>query len=323
LPAGALAREGTPSGPLTRIPAVKVAVEQRMLPSAELAIARWQLPPDSPWAPYSKFTLLSSLGTSSVEAELPVVERLESVEHAECGAAVLADGGLPTDTLWLVDLRGAASVTFASVLAMNSRTPVAPVLTFNNWPDPHELIPAEETLSALLTFAPRLPSPGVAAAPVFLLDAWRMAGVFSEVPSETFDNRYTLNPSDFPAPEALLSQGIRRVVYLVDDLQTVQNPEDDVKAVLDDYQGAGLGVAMADLAALYGPQTPDTPVGWELWMNTYGYRIAPPRQRVEALHECSPGGFGGTQTLGFCGEGAVHFAAAAHAAASSGHGGGG
>ena len=92
-------------------------------------------------------------------------------------------------------------------------------MTFNNWPAADELIPAEETLAALVTMRPRLPenrdkweSSGL------LLDSWRLAYRDQELAEETIDNRYYLTTSDFPEPAQLVEHGIRRIVYLTETL---------------------------------------------------------------------------------------------------------
>ena len=50
---------------------------------------------------------------------------------------------------------GAASIAFASSLARYSNQPIAAIPTFNNWPAENELVPAEETLTAMIEMPPR------------------------------------------------------------------------------------------------------------------------------------------------------------------------
>jgi hypothetical protein len=72
---------------------------------------------------------------------------------------------------------------------------VSLVTTFNNWPADNELVPAEETLAALVTMQPNLGADDEAGAcPVFLLDAWRLAYRDDEINDEVTDNRYMLTP---------------------------------------------------------------------------------------------------------------------------------
>ena len=49
--------------------------------------------------------------------ELPRVAELDVVIEAEQAARVVANVGLPEDTMWMVDLRGAASVAFGAAHA--------------------------------------------------------------------------------------------------------------------------------------------------------------------------------------------------------------
>src|SRR5207248_513732 len=133
--------------------------------------------------------------------------------------------------LWVVDLRGAASCAFASTMSQQSLEPVAPVITFNNWPADNELVPADETLAGALAFTPKLPDADAKSAhPVFVLDSWRLAYRFDEPASDIYDNRYIITSADLPDPETLKAQGIRRVVYVVEDLDDAEVEEDDLHA---------------------------------------------------------------------------------------------
>jgi len=144
--------------------------------SYDKTVAAWQLPPQNPWAPYSKFTLLAALNGQGEQAELPDVSNLITVNNAVAAAAQVASTGLPDDAMWVVDLRGPAAVAFGSYLSTHSQQPVAVVPTFNNWPAENELVPAEETLAAMATMLPQSPlAEAQGTRPVFLLDAWRLA----------------------------------------------------------------------------------------------------------------------------------------------------
>lgn len=210
------------------------------------ALRAWRLPPDDPWAPYSKTTLLASLDESTTTLQLPDIESLEVVRRARAAAVTMATQGLPADTLWVVDLRGAASVAFGSMLSLVAPEPVSPVLTFNNWPAEGGLIPAEETLAALLRLPPRLPPVG-GGRPVFLLDSWRLAYRFDEPDDDVTDNRYILQPTDLPDAASLQARGISRVVYLVESLDEAETEEDDLHEAFMAYQQAGVSLFMVDL----------------------------------------------------------------------------
>jgi len=230
--------------------------QQLLLPSAVRGLATWQLPADDPWARYSKWTLLAALGEEAMPGQLPDVRALQIVRRAEQAGYLVGGAGLASDTLWLVDLRGAASVAFGNAVSHSAAQPVSLVLTFNNWPAQRELIPAEETLSALVTLRPRLPEAGVSGSrPVFLLDAWRLAFRDSEPDEDVVDNRYYLNAADLPDADTLQRHGIRQVIYLTETLGSDSAPiteEDDLNEPFLRYAQAGLQVAMLGLDDLLG-----------------------------------------------------------------------
>ncbi len=219
-----------------------------VLPSAEDAIARWQLAPDDAWARWEKLTLLTALGEAPESAHMPDVGTLPSVVRARWAAYQLVQAGVPDDTRFLVDLRGAASVAFGATLSQHATRPMSLVTTFNNWPHEDGLVPAEETLAALTTFDPRQPAPGERGAPVFLLDAWRLAYRDTVIEDGVTDNRYLLGAHDLPDAETRCARGITRVVYVVEDRGEIATEEDDVHEVMAAYEAAGLGVHLVDFA---------------------------------------------------------------------------
>ena len=233
--------------------------QQLLLPSAMRGLATWQLPSDDPWARYNKWTLLASLGEDAVPGQLPDVRALQIVKRAEQAGRLVGSAGLGADTLWLVDLRGAASVAFGNAVSHAAVQPVSLVLTFNNWPAQRELIPAEETLSALVTLRPRVPEAGVSGSrPMFLLDAWRLAFADSEPDEDLVDNRYSLNGSDLPDVDTLHLHGIRQVLYVTETLGSDSAPiteEDDLNEPFLRYAQAGLQVSMLGLDDLLGERT--------------------------------------------------------------------
>lgn len=268
----------------------------QLAPSAEL-VRRWQLPAKNPWGAYSKFTLLTSQQSRQSTQALPDVRSLEVVQRAEQAARTLATVGLPPDTLWMVDLRGAASVAFGAALSRASAEPVAPVVTFNNWTAEDEMIPAQETLSALVSMAPRMPGETeAAAAPVFLLDAWRLAWRDDEPAYDVVDNRYMLDAASFPSPSELRARGIRHVLYVVESLDDAEVEEDDVHASARAWQQAGVTFHMMDLEALLRLRPP---VNWEAILQDFHLQVEPRATIVQdaAFYARSQGGFGGTKGL--------------------------
>lgn len=280
---------------------------QLLLPSAARAFAAWQLPAEDPWARYSKWTLLASLGEDAAPGQLPDVRSLQIVRRAEQAGALVAAAGLPPDTLWIVDLRGAASAAFGNAISHNASQPVSLVLTFNNWPAEREIVPAEETLSALVTLRPRLPEAGISGTrPVFLLDAWRLAFRDADPDEEAVDNRYYLTSSDLPDPDTLARHGIRQVVYLTETLGSDSEPiteEDDLNEPFLRYAQSGINIALLGLDDLLGERPAPQPV-----IRTYGgggsyryfhyCRMYTPRHRHTVIasphfYQRAHGGFGG------------------------------
>lgn len=244
--------------------------------SAELARA-WQIPPDVAWSRFGKGMLASAVDPMGVAATLPDVRTLDVVAHAEAAAANVARGGLPAGTLWIVDLRGAASCAFAARLSRDATEPVASVVTFNNWPAEDSVVPADETLAGLIAFPPKLPpADATTAHPVFLLDSWRLAYRFDSPGDDVYDNRYMLMPSDLPDAATLAAQGIKRVVYVVEDLDDAEVEEDDLNASFRAWQAGGLPIHMVDLAFLKGVPAPKD----GSWQVDWSARLAPERYVV-------------------------------------------
>jgi len=241
-PSSALDYEDTtPSKSLTAVP-----------PKA-LVKARWALPASSPWARYEKLDVLAGLQDGVVRSSLPDVFRNETVNSALGAAERLVSRGVPAKTLWIVDMRGAASVAFGATL--NRRLPgeVAVIPVFKNQPSSFEVVPARETLAAMTQLSPHEQGGPDAAVPVILLDAWRRAQPALEGEG-VVENRYSLSPADLPSAATLKEMGIQRVIYVVEDALTATETEQDVSATLDEYTRVGIGAYKTDLDELNGVQ---------------------------------------------------------------------
>ncbi len=296
------------------------AAVQTTLPAYSQVVSAWQLPPNNPWTPYCKLTLFTALEDTPQSALLPDVRELASVKAAGSAAAQLATIGIPDDAMWVVDLRGAASVAFGVYLSGLSQKPVSLVPTFNNWPAQNELIPAEETLSALVTMRPKTPDIlQTSTRPVFLLDAWRLAFREEEPEDTVVDNRYALTVADLPAPEVLISQGVRRVIYVVEDRESTTHEEDDLNAVFLSYQQAGVTIDLVDLSSLFGiSDAADLPVSLAQWIYLVSYRTT----LIEdpAFYRRARGGFGGIYARPF--RFGTNYSGGNHGGFHLGHGGG-
>jgi hypothetical protein len=298
VPPAALVATGCVSQPWT--PAVSVAYWAQtpepagmLLPAREDAMRRWQLPPGDAWAPYAKYTLLTALDASPQQVELPDVQSLAEVQIAEAAGRQVAAEGFPSDTMFVIDLRGAASVAFGVALSRAARQSVSLVPTFNNWPGEEELIPAEETLAALSTMWPRQQhEEGALTTPVLLLDAWRLAYRFDDPGDDTYDNRYILTPGDLPDVATLRARGIQRAIYVVQSLDETSVEEDDLNVTFFGWQQEGISIAMIDLDRL---EQPIEPGRWDEVLADYALVVVP---RVTLLDQPgfylrARGGFGG------------------------------
>ena len=290
------------------------------VPSVNEAAARWTLPPSNPWAPYQKATLLMALDSTEKTGLLPDVDQLEVVTSARAAASRVAQTGLPAGTMWVVDLRGPASVAFGATLSSSSVQPVSPVMTFHNWPADNETVPAEETLAALATMRPRLPPAGLSGVPVFMLDAWRLAYRYDQPDDETTDNRYMLTPSDLPDAAVLRARGIDHVLYVVESIEGAQSVEDDLHETFAAYQSNGIRVSIVDLAQLSDAMPRE---GELLPEREYGQALYIDVDRVTIVSDASfyhraRGGFGGTHVI----YGGGHGFGGAYGFVFGGHGGG-
>jgi hypothetical protein len=289
----ACAARQTPAGSLDATsddvtPRLWVAV-----PSKAEVMQRWTLPPDDPWASYCKYTLMASLGETATQGPLPDVETLVAVQRAREAGHRVGDAGLPPHTAWIVDLRGAASVAFGAAVTGSPNAATASLVpTFNNWPAPNEVVPAEETLAALATMTPVAGDDETARIPIFLLDAWRLAHRYDEPGDDAYDNRYVLTSSDLPDAETLRARGFDQVVYLVDSLSDTTVEEDDLNPIFQAYEAAGIRIAMVDLHDILG--TPEVDpwgrvlVVRDLWVEPRETILSGPSFYVRAR-----GGFGG------------------------------
>jgi len=286
------ARPWTPSADLASSPQ-EPDVRATTLPSRDAVLRRWQLPPGDPWAPYAKFTLVSAIDSMPGSGiELPVVDSLDDVQRARAAAARIAQEGLPPGTLFVVDMRGAASVAFGATLSRATGGAVSLVPTFNNWPADDELVPAEETLAAMATMSPYVDPNNQGTTPVFLLDAWRLAYRFDSPEDDTYDNRYILTTSDLPDAATLRMRGIDRVIYVVQNLDDTVVEEDDLHPSFMDWQNSGIRIAMVDLDLLERPLPPE---GWGVVFDDEVLVVMP---RVTIIDEPgfyvrAHGGFGG------------------------------
>ena len=132
--------------------------------------------------------------------------------HARPGSP--APAWLEPGTLCVLDLPGRAAVEAAAWLVTAAEA--QPVCTFDHWPHPKGVLPAELVLAELLRWATTLAMArgriASDAPPLWICDSTRL-GMRKGSPGE-FDNRYYLDDSILPTPQVLARAGIHRVVYL-------------------------------------------------------------------------------------------------------------
>lgn len=311
-------------------PSVPVAYWSQPVPEGQQAsgdvhasdlMQRWALPVTDAWAPYQKMTLLTSIDDMDQGTKLPDVNALDVVQRARLAARRIGAAGIPSDTMFIVDLRGPASVAFGAELTRATVAPLSLVLTFNNWPSADEVIPAEETLAALVSDTPGLNGNG-GGSPVFLLDAWRLAFRFDEADPGWVDNRYMI--VDMPPAETLALHGIKHVIYLVESLDDTEVEEDDLNEAFLAWQTAGVTISMLDLGAVDETVTAGPPYPWTSLLYSTRLNIARRRLLIHDPHfyVAAHGGFGGLRATPGAPGGHAHWGGGGFHGGGGGHGGG-
>jgi len=221
----------------------------RRLATGRALFEAWSPKPDSPWAPYAKPTLFACLPAKPWDpARAPTMDwssptsGLDVRPHRPARlpneSLLHAPFRLPPRTGAIVDLRAGMGVAYAGWLVRSAG--LEPVPLYNNWPHAKGVVPAGQTLGALLYYAPwaleaqREPGPAVRP-PCFLLDRNRLGRKLPEV--NDFDNRYFHTEADFPSGATLRRNGVDRLVYI--------RPEEDVVDPVPAPQGEGVAGALA------------------------------------------------------------------------------
>jgi hypothetical protein len=173
------------------------------------------LPARADLLPYYVPTLFQATigpGNERLRAQLAPVRTAAMDADFARGAALrelFEEAGWPTDIAIIVDVAGPSAVAIAAALSDR----FDPVFTFADWPHPRGVVPAQDTLGAVLTYLPlfargRSERP-TNAPPLFVLDANRLADYVDD--AAQFDNRYLVR---LPAPEQLAALGVRHVMYV-------------------------------------------------------------------------------------------------------------
>ncbi len=230
----------------------------------------WGPGPGSDWLPFHCITLFVALDYLRHDAVGPCDADpwpLGNYRHPSW---------IDASTLLLVDLPGPASVALGAALGVSGCDLVC---TFNNWPHPKGVIRPEDTLAALLRYAPWLSERRVlpaAPGPVaWLCDAGRL-GAKRGRPGE-FDNRYYIEEAILPGPRYLKDRGIGRVVHVTAQAGPVRA---DLGSYLHSLPKDGIEVVQTVADASGGLSTPEP------------YNVDPPTFSTMGFFRSSAGGFG-------------------------------
>ena len=225
-------------------------------PDARVAgrrFAEWELPTTNPWVRYFKFTLLSALD-----------DRAERRRAARRGAArarshqARARGQPASPTAGCLPTRCGSSICAAprrwrSAPRSRATRPagVALVPTFNNWPAENELIPAEETLAAMVDDAAasarrrsERSTPG--------LPARRVAPRLPRraPPTTTSTTATCSRRAICPTPRRCAGRHPPHHLRRRAASATATVEEDDLHETFLEYQRAGIAISMVDVSAL-------------------------------------------------------------------------
>jgi hypothetical protein len=211
-----------------------------------VTLANRMLPQQPAYLPYYVPTLFQSLSGGSgldLRARMRPVHTDEMDHDFARGVALAAtfqQAGWPTDTAVVIDAPGPRAVAVAAGLAER----FDPIFTFGNWPHPLGVVPAHQTLGAMLYYLPLFerarqmrPTP---AAPVWVLDSNRLQPYIDA--DRQFDNRYFVQ---MPSAEQLNALGIRHILY-VSAQDGVER--DDLNHDFCDLAGKGVDVKMIALS---------------------------------------------------------------------------
>lgn len=202
------------------------------------------LQPPSRWLPWALPTLLQmpalDINASLAAQSQPTLDAGPMQLGWQIGRALRADlaaSTQPSELGLIIDLPGPQAVAVAAALAET----FAPVFVLDHCPHPYGIVPAQETLGALLYLLPKFLQAAASrpptAPPAIVLDARRM-WPYADDPNR-FDNRYL---AQLPSLEALKLQGIRRVLYVThgDDVL------DDLVQDLAAWANGGIDVRLVD-----------------------------------------------------------------------------
>lgn len=251
----------------------------------------WGPPSGSVWEPYHCVPLFAALDALK-SAKWPATTNEPWPTAAEEAARIETDPHLPgaaareplgrewaENGVWVIlDVPGVVAVPLATRFVLAGYQPVC---TFDHWPHPAGLLKPERILAQLLRYAPVVAEARQrlhpASPPIWICDRDRL-GRGSGMPRE-FDNRYFLDDSILPGPDALRKAGIRHVVCIVPEAW--MHPLEDIQAYLASLKREGFSEIHG--AALNDPE-----------LRTFDFAPVGAPRRFDAAHyqRSAAGGFG-------------------------------
>lgn len=197
------------------------------------------------WRPYFVPTLLQSLGQPSLNEQMRLIHNPEmTTAYKQAGGLreLLAQTPDAARTVLIADLPGPMAVAVGA--AMADVATLVPV--FDNWPHPLGVVPAHETLGAMIYYAHEIEEKrtrvGANAPALLLLDSRRLAP-YSDA-DQQFDNRWMAR---VPPAAELRRRNIDQVIYLVRD-ESQSEELDDLNDEFVDWQKNGINVRMLRLS---------------------------------------------------------------------------
>jgi hypothetical protein len=241
-------------------------------------------PRDGRLQPFYVPTLFQSLASPNSgdlrEQLVPLhtITMAEAYRKAVALGELVSGGDAPDDLAVIIDMPGPEAVAAASALARV----MTPVFGFGNWPHPVGVVPAHQTLAAVLYYLPELRRAAElrprSARPLFVLDSNRLLP-YSDA-SSAFDNRYVAR---LPGASDLAGLGIRRILYV----RPNGSPREELDDLNDDfvaYRNAGIDVRASSFGDFdYEAGAPEQRQYWggypgthvHFWPSYGWYRSAP------------------------------------------------
>ncbi len=226
------------------------------------------------WRPYFVPTLLQSLNQPTLNERMRPIHTPEMAEaYARTGALreLLAQTPDAGRTMVIADLPGPMSVAVGA--AMADVATVVPL--FDNWPHPLGVVPAHETLGAMIYYAREIESKrgrvGERPPTLFLLDSRRLTP-YADADNQ-FDNRWMAR---VPLSDELRQRGIEQVIYLVRD-GSYATELDDLNDEFVNWEKNGIKVRMLQLTDFKPDESRlakaggGTPAGTPTVVNHYYY----------------------------------------------------